>query len=93
MLKQVLSQRQGDSDIIREYIENFRKMTDAELSAAAERERKIGIVGVHRQGLYLMALNTVIRERRLQNPLYVEQDCIIGFRDRDEDRKNNTSTS
>mgnify|MGYP006284470515 FL=1 len=66
----------GDKDVIHEYIATFRGFGDQELVDAYNREARMGIVGVHRQMLYLIALREVMKERFHHSPIYVESNIM-----------------
>ena len=81
MLRQIYTSRDSDKEIILDYIQYFRKMTDSELLEESEKKKKLGIVGVHRQALNLIAFNIVMKERFGDSPLVIENNCIIGFKE------------
>ncbi len=81
MLGHIHIARTGDEEIILEYIENLKKLDDAELLDRSEKNKKLGIVGVHRQGLYLIAFNIVMKERFNDSPLIVEDNGLIKFKE------------
>ena len=53
--------RSEDRKKILENFEKFKELSDGEIKLKFEREKKLGIVGVHDQILYLIALRKVIR--------------------------------
>ena len=57
-----------DNEIIKAYIERFNQYTNQELVDAYNRESKMGIVGVRRQALFLLALNHAFLNRFKNSP-------------------------
>ncbi len=55
MYGHIYTSRIGDREIIRKYIESFRKMEDAQLQEQCENKKKLGIVCAHVQALSLVA--------------------------------------
>ena len=55
-MEYILINREGDAKIIADYKTSFETYTLKELVKAYNKEAKCGIVGVHRQALYLSAL-------------------------------------
>ena len=76
--------RIGDREIIRNYIESFRKMEDAQLQEQCVSKKKLGIVGVHQQALNLIAFNIVMKERFNDSPIIIENNCLIRFKEAEE---------
>ena len=62
------------------HIDRFKKrmeaMTLEELVQAYNKEAKCGIVGVHMQALYLVALKEVFRERLRESPVYLLEHIL-----------------
>jgi len=77
----ILIQRPGDGEIMIEYRDYFRKYSDAELIEECDKQRKLGIVGVHRQALSLVGLRFVMLERKIDCPIIIEDDILVKFRD------------
>lgn len=73
--------RIGDREIIDNYIEYFRKMDNAQLLTESEHKKKLGIVGVHRQALNLIAFNIVMKERFNDSPVTIQDNGLIQFKD------------
>jgi hypothetical protein len=73
--------RIGDREIIMNYIEDYRKMEDAQLQKQCESKRKLGFVGSHQQALNLIAFNIVMKERFNDSPIIIENNCLIRFKD------------
>ena len=69
MLKGILIPNNDDDRVIKEYISRFRKKTDQELARAYFKQKRIGIVGVRRQMLYLIGLRAVLKERFGHSPI------------------------
>jgi hypothetical protein len=72
--------RPGDREVILKYIESMMKDDDAATVARFEREKRIGITGVHQQALYLLALRAVMLERFKDSPILFDDNSVIGFR-------------
>ena len=72
--------RIGVKEIIENYIEYFRKMDNDQLLKESENKKKLGIVGVHRQALNLIAFNIVMKERFNDSPLTIVNNCLIQFK-------------
>ncbi len=77
----ILIQRPGDREIMIDYSDYFRKYSDAELIEDCEKQRKLGIVGVHQQALSLVGLRFVMKERNLDCPIIIEDNILVKFRD------------
>ena len=62
------------------HIDRFKKrleaMTLEELVQAYNKEAKCGIVGVHMQALYLVALKEEFRERLQESPVYLLEHVL-----------------
>ena len=62
------------------HIDRFKKrleaMTLEELVQAYNKEAKYGIVGVHMQALYLVALKEEFRERLRESPVYLLEHVL-----------------
>ncbi len=59
----ILISRKGDQDVINEYLTGFAQKTSKELVELYNREARIGITGIHRQALYLIALKFEFESR------------------------------
>jgi hypothetical protein len=55
-MKHVYVSRKGDFEQVKENLEHFRAKTDKELIDSYNDSVDVGIVGVHGQGLHLMAM-------------------------------------
>lgn len=71
--------KKGDQETIQEVLNRFRFYNDQELVDTYNREARMGIIGIHQQQLYLIALSEVIRERFNHNPIFFES-CVTGMR-------------
>jgi len=78
-MKAVIFKWEGDDSIIEDYIKRFNGFSDSELIEAYKREAKMGIVGVHQQHLYLIALRKVMLERFGSSPVNYEYN-LLGFK-------------
>ena len=68
--------REGDREIIQDYIIRFRGYRNQELVEAYNREARMGIVGVHQQQLYLYALREVMKDRFRHSPIFYESGIM-----------------
>jgi hypothetical protein len=80
MLEHLYLPRTGDRDIIRNYIEDFRKLDDTQIQQESVKKKKLGIVGAHQQALNLIAFNIVMKERFNDSPIEIENNCLIRFK-------------
>jgi len=78
-MKQIYIKRKGDSKIISDYKTRFEKQTLEELVAKYNGQVKCGIVGVHRQGLYLLAMRFEFLKKMGESPVTFQENCIIGL--------------
>ena len=76
-MKHVYTQRKGDKAEIINYIERFENYTNLELVNAYNSQK--AIYGVHRQGLYLYALDIVFKKRFNKSPISNEENIIFGL--------------
>jgi hypothetical protein len=53
----------GDEKVIRDYKESFSQMSTDELVEAYNKQARLGYVGVHRQVLYMLAMQREFIER------------------------------
>ena len=72
-------QRSGDDDVIRNYKKSFEEYTLDALIDAYNKQARLGIVGVHQQALYLIALKQEFVERLISCPIYLK-DHILGMK-------------
>lgn len=72
MLTQLYIGRSGDGKMINEHREQLRTLSNEEIIKAGESARKVGIVGVHAQGLYLAALWHEMNYRSIECPIIIE---------------------
>ena len=70
--------RKDDQKIIADNKRWFEKKTLEELVECYNKEAKCGIVGVHQQALYLIALRQEFKERLKESPVYLE-DYVLGL--------------
>ena len=68
--------RDDDEKTIADYKRNFETKTMEELVGAYNKQVKCGIVGVHRQALYLMALRQEFKERLKESPVYLLEHIL-----------------
>ena len=76
-LKYIYQRRENDKSLILEYGESLAKDSLEKLVDAFNRQVKCGIVGVHRQALYLIALRKEFLIRVEQTPIVIDHDRII----------------
>ncbi|MBM3401138.1 MAG: hypothetical protein FJY21_02280 [Bacteroidetes bacterium] len=79
MLSQIYSGRRGDAEIIEEYYQHFLTISYGELTEKCIATKNQRIFGVHRQALFLIALNKAAKERGVPTSLEVENNRIISF--------------
>ena len=77
-MEYILINREGDAKFIADYKKSFKTYTLKELVKAYNKEAKCGIVGVHRQALYLSALRQEFKERLKESPVYLLKH-VLGF--------------
>jgi len=58
-------ERPGDDEEIAKYRQQFASKTDDEIRELSNKQKKIGIVGVHQQGLYIRALMEEFADRSM----------------------------
>ena len=61
----VLVERPGDDEELAKYRQQFASKTDHEIRELLNKQKKIGMVGVHQQGLYVRALMEEFADRAL----------------------------
>lgn len=81
MTGHIYTLRPGDGEELLKYAEYFKVKENAEILRDCEGQRKLGIVGVHQQALYLLALRKVMLERFGESPILLEDDVLIKFRE------------
>jgi len=72
--------REEDRNIILDYKEKFEPDGNQKLVDSYNREAKMGILGVHRQGLYLIALHLEFIERFDKSPLGIKDSISIALK-------------
>ncbi len=70
--------REQDKNSIEAYKTGFEAETLETLVASYNRQVKCGIVGVHQQALYLIALRQEFRERLQESPVYL-LEYVLGL--------------
>lgn len=68
--------RQDDKNIIADYKKRFEAETLKALVGSYNSQVKCGIVGVHRQALYLIALRQEFKERLKESPVYLLEHIL-----------------
>jgi hypothetical protein len=76
-LKYVYGKHDGDKNVIDEYRSILKKNTIDELVDKFNKQARCGIVGVHRQALFLYALRMEFLERLEQSPITIENERIL----------------
>ena len=61
----VLVERPGDDEELAKYRQQFVAKTDEEIRELLNKQKKIGMVGVHQQGLYMRALMEEFADREM----------------------------
>ena len=79
-LKYIYQRCENDKSVIKEYCEHFAEKSLEELVDAFNQQVKCGIVGVHRQALYLIALRKEFLIRIEQTPIIVDDNKIIDIK-------------
>ncbi len=74
---QVYIYRQGDREIILNYIEGFKSLRDEEFMTKVIDFGHKGLFGVHHQGLYFIALWKECENRGLKSPLKVQGNYLL----------------
>ena len=75
-MEYVYAGRKNDQSIIADLKKRFEAKSLEELVSAYNKEAKCGIVGVHMQALYLIALNQEFRERLKESPVYLLEHVL-----------------
>lgn len=78
MLKGIFPENYSHQDkaIIDEYKDSFSKKTDKELAEIYFKQQKVGITGVRRQLIYLIALREVLLKRFGESPIEYDGNII-----------------
>jgi len=69
----------GDREILNEEIENLSIFSNEKLVELYNAQSRLGIVGVRRQAIYLLALGVVLKKRMGEGPIYYK-DNILGLK-------------
>ena len=69
----VLVERPGDDEEVAKYRQQFASKTDDEIRELLNKQKKIGMVGVHQQGLYVRALMDEFADRALPSTFRVDK--------------------
>ena len=70
----VLVERPGDDEEVAKYRQQFGAKTDDEIRELLNKQKKIGMVGVHQQGLYMRALMEEFADRALPSTFRVDKE-------------------
>ena len=70
-MEHIYFRKESDDKIISDYKKKLEAESLEELVDSYNRQVKCGIVGVHRQALYLMALKQEFKERLKESPVYL----------------------
>ena len=68
--------RKDDPNIIADFKKDFEAKSLEALVTAYNKQASCGIVGVHMQALYLVALNQEFRERLKESPVYILEHVL-----------------
>jgi len=69
----------GDREILNQEIENISTFSNEKLVELYNAQSRLGIVGVRRQAIYLLALGVVLKKRMGEGPIYYK-DNILGLK-------------
>ena len=69
-------EREDDNNIIADYKKWFEAKTLEALVESYNKQVECGIVGVHRQALYLIAMRQEFRERLKESPIYLLEHVL-----------------
>ena len=78
-MEQIYIRRQGDKEQISKHLANMKQYSDKKLIKRYNSSVKTGIVGVHAQGLYLLAMRIEFLRRFDKSPVRFEDNCVIGL--------------
>ena len=67
-------ERPGDDEEIAKYRLQFASRTDDEIRELSNKQKKIGMVGVHQQGLYVRALMEEFADRAMTFTFRVDKE-------------------
>ena len=77
-MEYIYIRRDNDEKTITDYKRNFETKTMDEIVDAYNKQVKCGIVGVHQQALYLIALKNEFKERLKESPVYL-LEYVLGL--------------
>ena len=69
----------GDREILNQEIENLSTFSNEKLVEIYNAQSRLGIVGVRRQAIYLLALGVVLKKRMGEGPIYYKEN-ILGLK-------------
>lgn len=76
-MEAIYSKREGDREIIFDYLKQFTSFSDEELVNAYNSQK--AIYGVHRQILYLIAMDLTFKERFKKSPIKNQENIVFGL--------------
>ena len=76
-MEHVYISRKGDREAVRGLINDLNNLNDSELIQRYNRQVEIGIVGVHRQALSIIALHLSFLDRFSSSPIEIEDGVLI----------------
>ena len=79
-MKYVVVSQGRDQEEIENYQVSFRKYSNEALIEAYNKQARLGIVGVHQQAWYLLALRQVLIERFGESHVELEDGCVISLK-------------
>lgn len=79
MLSHLYLPRHGDWNLILEFYNPFKTLSDETFLTFCESANKTGIVGPHMQGLQLIALYKASLQRNIPSDISFEHNCLINF--------------
>ena len=75
-MEYIYMHREADKSVIADYKKEFEIKSLEALVASYNSQVKCGIVGVHQQALYLIALRQEFRERLKESPVYLLEHVL-----------------
>ena len=79
MLSHLYLPRYGDGNLILDFYNQFKELSDEALLEVCESAKRTGIVGSHIQGLRLIALYKASKDRSIPSGIFFEDNCLISF--------------
>ena len=80
MLSHLCLPHYGDGNLIIEFYNQFKELSDEALLEVCKSAKRTGIVGSHIQGLRLIALYKVSLDRNIPSNISFEHNYLISFK-------------